>query len=58
MALKNANINNRFEGADTSNMAAFLQDMEDKFQRHTSFSNNDFSMENIRYFAFLLGERI
>jgi len=31
-------------------MASFSQDIEDRFQRHTSFANNDLSTENIRYF--------
>ncbi|MFD3258073.1 hypothetical protein ACE3MQ_05620 [Paenibacillus lentus] len=55
--LKNTEINNRFEGADTSNMTAFLHDMDSKF-RNTSFESKDFLIRNIQYFALILGKQI
>ncbi|MED4955062.1 hypothetical protein NYE69_14915 [Paenibacillus sp. FSL R5-0527] len=55
--LNNTKIDNRFAGADTSNMAAFLEDMNSKFQ-NTSFENKDFLTRNIEYFALILGKQI
>lgn len=52
--LKNTKIDNRFEGADTSDMAAFLRDMNDQIQ-NLSFDNKDFLTRNIEYFALVLG---
>lgn len=55
--LNNTKIDNRFAGADTSNMAAFLEDMNSKFQ-NTSFENKNFLTRNIEYFALVLGKKI
>ncbi|MFB5678128.1 hypothetical protein ACE3NQ_22605 [Paenibacillus terreus] len=55
--LKNTKIANQFDGADTSDMAAFLEDMDSKFQ-NTSFENKDFLTKNIQYFALILGKQI
>ncbi|MDR0267310.1 hypothetical protein [Paenibacillus sp.] len=57
MALKNTKIDNRFEGADTSNMTAFLQDMGSKFQ-NSSFESKGFLTRNIQYFALIFGQQI
>lgn len=55
--LNNTKIDNRFAGADTSDMAAFLEDMNSKFQ-NTAFENKDFLTRNIEYFALVLGKQI
>lgn len=55
--LNNTIIDNRFEGADTSTIAAFLQDMDSRFQ-HTSFETKDFLTKNIQYFALILGKQM
>lgn len=54
--LENTEIDNRFEGADTANMTAFLQDMDSKFQ-NTSFENKDFLTRNLEYFALIFGKQ-
>lgn len=51
--LNNTKIDNRFAGTDTSSMAAFLEDMNSKFQ-NTSFENKNFLTRNIEYFALIL----
>lgn len=55
--LKNTDIDNRFESADTSNMAAFLQDMDSQIQ-NTAHENKNFLTRNIEYFSLILGKQI
>ncbi|MNI81388.1 hypothetical protein D3C73_1379970 [compost metagenome] len=55
--LNSTNINNRFNGADTSNMAVFLADMNSKFQ-NTAFESKDFLTRNMEYFALILGKQL
>ncbi|MGZ7440123.1 hypothetical protein [Paenibacillus sp. TH7-28] len=55
--LNNTKIDNRFAGADTSDITAFLEDMNSKFQ-NTAFENKNFLTRNIEYFALVLGKRI
>lgn len=55
--LNSTNINNRFNGADTSNMAVFLADMNNKFQ-NTAFESKDLLTRNMEYFALILGKQL
>ncbi|MEF2965431.1 hypothetical protein V3851_06250 [Paenibacillus sp. M1] len=55
--LKNTKIENRFEEANTSNMASFLKDMDNQIQ-NTSFENKDFLTRNMEYFALILEKKI
>jgi hypothetical protein len=51
--LKNTKLDNRFEGADTSSLAAFSQGMREKIQSLTS-GNTDLLLRNMEYFAHIL----
>ncbi|GIO14076.1 hypothetical protein J19TS2_36310 [Cohnella xylanilytica] len=51
--LNNAKIDNRFAGADTSSLDAFLQDMNGKF-RDASFESKDFLTKNLESFSRIL----
>ncbi|MFC4597248.1 hypothetical protein [Cohnella hongkongensis] len=51
--LTRTTIDNRFEGADTSDLASFLQDMNGKFD-NTSFANKDFLTRNLESFSLIL----
>lgn len=53
-SLRNPKIDNRFEGADTSNMAAFMKDIN-KFIQNTSLAHQDILTRNLESFAHLLG---
>ncbi|WP_091174514.1 hypothetical protein [Paenibacillus sp. 1_12] len=52
--LRNTPITNRFAGADTSSMKAFLTDMITQFQR-SSLSNTESLTKNMQQFANVLG---
>jgi hypothetical protein len=55
-SLENTKIENRFEDADTSSLATFLEDVHRMIQ-DTSFAKKDFLTRNIEYFAHIFTDK-